>query len=367
MSFLQKQNITPLDNITPFSDLLPIWPEQGDDNTIVIAGPCSAESEKQVMETALALKKLGVSVFRAGLWKPRTLPGGFEGVGKRGLPWLQRVKKETGLLIATEVATKQHVDAACQAGVDVLWIGARTTSNPFAVQEVADSLSAYPETCVLVKNPLSNDINLWVGALQRIYNAGIRHLAAVHRGFQNASQQTYRNEPQWSIPIELKQRYPALPVIVDPSHIAGQRPLVPIIAQEAMDMGFDGIMVEAHIRPDEALSDSQQQISPAQLRHLLDNLIVKHKKAHDERLSKLRSLIDQCDDELLQTLARRMEIVRLIGQHKSAHNMAIVQNSRFNDVLHDRAKKAEALGLSKHFAHQLMQLIHQEAVDQQRK
>lgn len=347
-----------------FDYLKPIIQQQ-EKPLLLLAGPCSAESRAQVIETARAIEPLGVPVFRAGIWKPRTMPGGFEGIGEKGLAWLQEVKTETGMMTATEVATPAHVETATASGINVLWIGARTTANTFAVQEIADSLKSHPEVAVLVKNPVSNDLDLWIGALMRIYDVGIRRLGAVHRGIPNSAQHTYRNEPQWHIPIELKRRFPNLPVIADPSHIAGRSDLVPIIAQQALDLGFDGLMIETHISPREALSDKEQQLTPDELRLLINSLNVKLHQTDDQQIAQWRKLIDQCDYDMLNALAKRMDIARRIGEHKKRNNIAIVQNSRFNDIINDRKQHGKEAGLSPQFVENLMQLIHQEAVDQQ--
>ncbi|MBQ7690236.1 MAG: bifunctional 3-deoxy-7-phosphoheptulonate synthase/chorismate mutase type II [Muribaculaceae bacterium] len=349
--------------MNPLSDLA----ENPFPKPLLIAGPCSAESEEQVLAAARGVAAAGCAVFRAGLWKPRTHPGGFEGVGEAALPWLRRAKAETGLPTATEVATGIHVAAALDGGVDFLWIGARTTANTFAVQEIADAIAASGrnDVAVLVKNPVSPDVELWLGALQRLERAGVRRLAAVHRGFPSAGATAYRNEPQWQIPMELKRRCPTLPVLVDPSHIGGRREAVPTLAQQAMDMGFDGLMIEVHPAPDQALSDAAQQITPAALRTLLTHLTVRVGTGCDHELAVLRQLIDQCDHEVLAALARRMEVVRRIGQLKRESNMAIVQNQRFSQVIASRLEMARELGLDTQFVNDLMQLIHQEAVAQQ--
>ena len=272
---------------------------------IVIAGPCSAETEEQVMETATELAKNGIRIFRAGIWKPRTKPGGFEGIGSVGLEWLRRVKKETGMLTATEVANRKHVEEALNAGVDVLWIGARTAANPFAMQEIADSRSGTDAT-VLVKNPINPDLELWIGGMQRIYNAGIRRIGAIHRGFSAYGKHLYRNMPQWHIPIELRRRMPELTLFCDPSHIGGKRELVAPISQQAMDMGFDGLIVETHCEPDCAWSDKAQQITPEVLNYILNTLVVRDTTQTTESLSLLRQQIDQIDNELLEALGKRM-------------------------------------------------------------
>ena len=331
---------------------------------VVIAGPCSAETEEQVMETAKDLAKNGVRIFRAGIWKPRTKPGGFEGVGSVGLTWLQEVKKETGMLVATEVANKQHVEEALNAGVDVLWIGARTSVNPFAMQEIADSLVG-ADVPVLVKNPVNPDLELWIGAMQRIYNAGIRQIGAIHRGFSAYGKHLYRNMPQWHIPIELRRRMPELTLICDPSHIGGKRELVAPLSQQAMDMGFDGLIVESHCDPDRAWSDKSQQVTPEVLNFILNMLVVRDTTQTTESLTLLRQQIDQIDNDLLEALSKRMRISREIGQYKKEHSMPVVQTGRYDDILNSRAAAAEELGMNGDFMKTVYQAIHEESVRQQ--
>lgn len=331
---------------------------------VVIAGPCSAETEEQVMETAKDLAKNGVRIFRAGIWKPRTKPGGFEGVGSVGLTWLQEVKKETGMLVATEVANKQHVEEALNAGVDVLWIGARTSANPFAMQEIADSLVG-ADVPVLVKNPVNPDLELWIGAMQRIYNAGIRQIGAIHRGFSAYGKHLYRNMPQWHIPIELRRRMPELTLICDPSHIGGKRELVAPLSQQAMDMGFDGLIVESHCNPDSAWSDKSQQVTPEVLNFIINMLVVRDTTQTTESLTLLRQQIDQIDNDLLEALSKRMRISREIGQYKKEHSMPVVQTGRYDDILNSRAAAAEELGMNGDFMKTVYQAIHEESVRQQ--
>lgn len=331
---------------------------------VVIAGPCSAETEEQVMETAKDLAKNGVRIFRAGIWKPRTKPGGFEGVGSVGLTWLQEVKKETGMLVATEVANKQHVEEALNSGVDVLWIGARTSANPFAMQEIADSLVG-ADVPVLVKNPVNPDLELWIGAMQRIYNAGIRQIGAIHRGFSAYGKHLYRNMPQWHIPIELRRRMPELTLICDPSHIGGKRELVAPLSQQAMDMGFDGLIVESHCDPDSAWSDKSQQVTPEVLNFILNMLVVRDTTQTTESLTLLRQQIDQIDNDLLEALSKRMRISREIGQYKKEHSMPVVQTGRYDDILNSRAAAAEELGMNGDFMKTVYQAIHEESVRQQ--
>ena len=331
---------------------------------VVIAGPCSAETEEQVLSTAHDLAKAGIKIFRAGIWKPRTKPGGFEGVGKEGLPWLQRVQKETGMLVATEVATRQHVEAALEAGVDVLWIGARTTANPFAMQEIADTLVG-TDVPVLIKNPVNPDLELWIGAMQRIRNAGITQIGAIHRGFSAYGKHLYRNMPQWHIPIELRRRFPNMTIFCDPSHIGGKRELVAPLSQQAIALGFDGIINASHCDPDCAWSDKSQQVTPDVLNFILNTLVVRDTTQTTESLTLLRQQIDQIDNELIEALAKRMRVSREIGQYKKEHSMPVLQTNRYDDVLNTRAKSAEEMGMSGEFMKTVYQAIHEESVRQQ--
>lgn len=336
-----------------------------DEEPVVIAGPCSAETEEQVLETARALSQLGVKVFRAGLWKPRTHPGGFEGVGAAGIEWLRLVKHETGMLVATEVATPEHVKLALQAGIDILWIGARTTANPFAVQQLADALQGH-DVPVLVKNPMNPDLELWIGAMQRVKSAGVSCIGAIHRGFTpTIGQDEYRNSPHWDIAIELKRRYPTLCILCDPSHIAGKRELVGTISHRAINMGFDGLFIESHCNPNQALSDGRQQLPPAKLSQLMTQLHPRHGDDAGEELEQLRSRIDECDRELVSLLGRRMSVAREIGQYKLIHQVPVVQTSRFDIVLRRAIELARAEGLSEAFITAVMNAIHEEAVRQQ--
>ncbi len=347
------------------TDLEPIIFEDIDPRRpLVIAGPCSAETEEQVIATARGLAAEGFRIFRAGIWKPRTKPGGFEGVGKKGLEWLRRVKLETGMYTSTEVATAEHVYAALKAGVDMLWIGARTTANPFAVQEVANALKG-SDVPVLIKNPVSPDIELWVGAVERIYNAGIRRIGVVHRGFSSYDKSLYRNHPQWAIPIELRRRMPTLPIFCDPSHMGGKTELLKPICQQAMDLGFDGLIVEAHCNPTEAWSDAAQQIRPAELTELVHSLVIREETVTTESLAALRAQIDMLDNELLELLAKRMRVSREIGQYKKEHSMPILQTQRYDEILDKRANQAIELGMGGEFMRQVLQAIHEESVHQQ--
>ncbi len=331
---------------------------------LVIAGPCSAETEEQVIDTARALAAEGIRIYRAGLWKPRTKPGGFEGVGTAGIPWLQRVKRETGMYTATEVATRDHVAAALKGGIDLLWIGARTAANPFAMQEIADALRGH-DVPVLVKNPVSPDLELWIGAIERIHNAGIRRLAAIHRGFTSIDKSIYRNHPMWAIPIELHRRLPKLPIFCDPSHIGGKRELIVPLSQQAMDLGFDGLIVESHCSPDCAWSDKAQQVTPDALGYILRNLVIRDETITTESLNELRAQIDKLDDQLLELLARRMRVSRDIGQYKKEHNMPVLQAQRYEELLGRRAKQAVELGMDREFMRSVLQAIHEESIRQQ--
>lgn len=347
------------------TDLQPIIP--GAPHPLVIAGPCSAESPEQLAAVAEPLAALGIRVFRAGIWKPRTSPGSFEGVGAVGLPWLREAAQANGMLSATEVATAAHVEAALAEGIDVLWIGARTSANPFAVQEIADTLSRLGRTdaAVLVKNSLSPDLDLWAGALQRLYNAGVRRIGAVHRGFTAYAPQLFRNPPHWNVAVALKLRYPNLPVVCDPSHIAGRRDLIAGISQEALDMGMDGLMIEAHCDPDKAWSDAAQQLTPAALGRMLRSLHVRTKPCQEAPLASLREEIDRIDEEILDALARRMAVSRQIGKLKGRLGMPVVQPGRYNDVMHTRMANAENLGISTDALKSIWLAIHDESVRQQ--
>lgn len=348
-------------------DLQPIALEGIDSKKpLIIAGPCSAETEEQVLATARELAHNGVKIFRAGIWKPRTKPGGFEGIGVEGLAWLKRVKEETGMYTSTEVATKQHVEEALKAGVDILWIGARTSANPFAMQEIADALQeAKAEVPVLVKNPVNPDLELWIGAMQRIYNAGIRRIGAIHRGFSAYGKHLYRNLPQWHIPIELRRRMPELPIICDPSHIGGKRELVASLSQQALDMGFNGLIIESHCDPDCAWSDKSQQITPEVLNFILNTLVLRDSSQSTESLTLLRQQIDTIDNELLEILNKRMRVSREIGQYKKEHRMPVLQAGRYDDIMQSRVKLAQDMGMSGDFMKTVLSAIHEESVRQQ--
>lgn len=345
-------------------ELLPLNLPSDHRRPIVIAGPCSAETEEQVMTTARQLADKGCHIFRAGVWKPRTKPGGFEGHGEPALPWLQRVKKETGMLVAIEVAKPEHVELALKYGIDILWIGARTAVNPFAVQELADSLRGV-DVPVLVKNPVSPDLELWIGALLRINRAGVKRLGAIHRGFKSIDQKLYRNTPLWHIPIELHRRYPNLPVLCDPSHMGGRRDLVAPLCQQAMDMGFDGLIVESHCNPDCAWSDASQQVLPDVLDFILDRLVVRDNAEMTESLASLRKQIDEMDTQLMDLLTKRMRISREIATYKREHNMAVVQSTRYNEILDKRGAQGSLCGMSPDFVRRVYEAIHEESVRQQ--
>ena len=331
---------------------------------LIIAGPCSAETEEQVFNTAKQLSEKGIKIFRAGIWKPRTKQGGFEGIGEQGLPWMQRVKKELGMLVATEVANTKHVEAALNAGIDILWIGARTSANPFAMQEIADALKG-ADVPVLIKNPVNPDLELWIGAIERINGAGIKRIAAIHRGFSTYDKKLYRNLPMWHIPIELHRRIPNLPVICDPSHIGGRRELIAPLCQQAMDLGFDGLIIESHCSPDNAWSDAKQQVTPDVLDFIIDRLVIRNIISSTESIEALRSQIDECDNSLLDILAKRMRISREIATYKREHNMTVVQATRYNEILDKRGAQGVLCGMSDEFVRTIFERIHEESVRQQ--
>lgn len=339
-------------------------PSDNNERPLVIAGPCSAETEEQVMTTARQLADKGCRMFRAGVWKPRTKPGGFEGQGETALPWLQNVKKSTGMLVATEVATPEHVELALKYGIDILWIGARTSANPFAMQALADSLKGV-DVPVLVKNPVNPDLELWIGALERINQAGVTRLAAIHRGFSSYDKKIYRNLPMWQIPIELRRRFPSLPIMCDPSHIGGSRELVAPLCQQAMDLGFDGLIVESHCSPDSAWSDAKQQVTPDVLDYILSLLVIRDEKVTTEGIHVLRKQIDELDNQLIELLAKRMRVCREIGQYKKEHNMTVLQTSRYNEILDKRGAQGALCGMSADFIRSVFEEVHEESVRQQ--
>jgi chorismate mutase len=349
--------ITPLQSWLPFQSL-----------PFIIAGPCSAESEEQVLSTARELAKIPqVRVFRSGLWKPRTRPSTFEGVGKRGLHWLAKVKAETGLLTTVEVANPKHVEEALGHGIDILWIGARTVVNPFSVQEISEALRGV-DIPVMVKNPLNPDIRIWIGALERLNQAGITKLIAVHRGFSFFTHTPYRNSPMWEIPIELKRLYPGLPILVDPSHICGETSLLFPVVQKALDLEMDGLMIETHIRPAEALTDAEQQITPAQLQELISGLVIRDEFGtieFENKLEELRTEIDKLDEEMIDILGRRMNIVEEIGKYKKENNITILQLKRWSRIIHDRVDTGVHIGLSREFLLKLLEALHEESIQRQ--
>ena len=335
----------------------------------VVAGPCSAESEEQVMETAKGLRELGINVYRAGIWKPRTHPGSFEGVGAEGLRWMQKAKREYGLKIATEVASEKHVFECLKFGVDLVWLGARTTANPFLVQEIADALKD-TDIPVLVKNPVNPDLDLWIGALERLNRAGIKKLGVIHRGFSTFEKIQYRNDPQWQVAVELRSRYPELPFFVDPSHMAGSKDYIREISQRSLDLGFEGLMIESHCNPCVALSDAKQQLTPAELSDLLYKQIKVKDKDSDapewkENIDQLRAKIDIIDESLLYALGSRMKISRQIGEYKKNSNIAILQTSRWDAVLAKVIEKGKEYDLPEDFIKAVFNAIHEASVEVQ--
>ena len=334
-------------------------------NPIIIAGPCSAETREQTLETAKALSSYGVKIFRAGLWKPRTMPGTFEGVGKIGLKWLREIEDITGMISATEIATVQHIKDALKEKIGVFWIGARTTTSPFAVQEIARELQGREDIALLVKNPVNTDADLWIGAIERFKAAGIHNIAAVHRGFSSYEKGLFRNLPYWHIPIEVKRRLPGLTMICDPSHIGGRKELVHHISQQAMDMGFNGLMIESHITPDIALSDSNQQITPDELNEILKKLVIRDYFDPSSNLKEYRREIDEIDERILSLLSQRLEIARDIGRYKIEHNIPVVQHSRFERIIQNRTLQARELGLNEDFIKSILETIHEESVKEQ--
>ncbi|MFD2599804.1 chorismate mutase [Sphingobacterium corticis] len=351
-------------------DILPLssWIDTGD-KPLVIAGPCSAETEEQVVSTAHLLANTGkVHVLRAGIWKPRTRPGEFEGIGSIGLEWLKRAKAETGLPTATEVATAKHVEEALAAGVDVLWIGARSTANPFTVQEIADALQGV-DVPVIVKNPVNPDLSLWIGALERVNRAGIKKLAAIHRGFSSFEKTAFRNEPMWDIAIQLKTIAPELPIINDPSHICGNRELIPYITQKALDMDMQGLIIESHIDPSIAWTDAKQQLTPGALSDMLGNIAVRQAEsnnpAFEDKLSELRENIDKLDNDIIKMIGDRMKIAEQIGEYKRDNNVTILQVNRWDEIVQKRVQLAKALNIGEDFAVKYLELLHNESIRKQ--
>ena len=350
-------------------DIIPLyeWGMFTEPRPSVVAGPCSAETEEQVMETAKGLREMGINVFRAGIWKPRTHPGCFEGIGVPGLKWLQKAKKEYGLKISTEVASEKHVFECLKAGVDLVWIGARTTSNPFLVQEIADALEG-TDIPVLVKNPANPDLDLWIGALERFNRAGIKKLGVIHRGFSTFDKIKYRNDPQWDIAIELRSRLPELPFFVDPCHMGGSKDLLLEISQRSLDLGFEGLMIESHCNPPAALSDAKQQLTPDELSDLLYKKITVRDSDSDSKewrdnIDQLRAKIDVIDENIIYALGSRMRISRKIGEYKKNNNIAILQTSRWDAILSKVVEKGKEYGLSEKFLKDVFNAIHEESVE----
>lgn len=337
-----------------------------DKEALIIAGPCGAETREQVLETAKGLAAIPqVKLFRAGIWKPRTRPNSFEGVGEEGLKWLNEVQQQYNLKTTVEVANAQHAELALKYNVDVLWIGARTTVNPFSVQEIADAVKGV-DIPVMIKNPIHADLHLWIGALERLNNAGITKLAAIHRGFHFAGKSKYRNKPMWEIAIELKTLFPDLPIICDPSHIGGKRDLIEFIAQKALNLGMNGLMIETHPHPDKALSDAAQQITPTELFELLGRLIFPDTQSSNvefsNKLKSLRSMIDEVDDELINLLAKRLQIIEEIALYKKDQNITVFQLERWQEILRTRSQWAEKLGVSRHHIEKICQILHEESI-----
>jgi len=353
-------------NILPLKD----WGLPGNIEPLVIAGPCSAETEEQVLATARLLAASGIRILRAGIWKPRTRPNSFEGVGTVGLQWLKKAKAETGMFTTTEVANRQHVFEALKHGIDILWIGARTTANPFAMQEIADAIKG-ADVPVLIKNPVNPDVELWLGAIERIYEAGINRIGAIHRGFSTYGKNVYRNPPHWQVPIDLHRRMPEIPLLVDPSHICGNRTMLKDITQKSLDLNFDGLIIEVHHDPDNAWSDAKQQITPAQLSNLLDELVLRKEKTTNaeflQTIEELRSQIDKFDEELLDILASRMEVAETIGKYKMKNSIKILQPGRWKEILSHTRQMGEARNLSTEFVETVFMAIHQESINKQMK
>ena len=342
----------------------------GLDHPLVIAGPCSAETEEQVLKIAHELKDTDVTVYRAGIWKPRTRPGMFEGVGAIGLDWLKKVKEQTGLLTSTEVANKDHVKLALEADIDILWIGARSTVSPFIIQEIADALEG-TDKIVLVKNPVNPDLALWMGGLERLYAADIKKLGVIHRGFSTYDKSKYRNNPEWQIAVEFQNKYPDIPLICDPSHIAGRRDLIFDLSQRALDLNFDGLMIETHWDPDNAWSDAKQQVTPSRLVEIMDDLKIRKKTTDEEsyqtELETFREQIDVSDQAILDALGKRMKVAESIGQLKKENNVAVLQNKRWNEILDTMQAEGSERGLSEDFITRIFKAIHQESINHQEK
>jgi len=333
---------------------------------VIISGPCSAETEEQVMQTALGLADKGIDILRAGVWKPRTRPNTFEGMGREALVWLKKAGAAIGKPVAVEVANKDHVFECLKAGIDILWLGARTTVNPFAVQEIADAIKGV-DIPVVIKNPINPDLSLWIGAIERINLAGITKIAALHRGFSSYEKTKYRNQPKWEIPVELRRLHPELPIFCDPSHICGERTLLQSVSQKALDLDFDGLMLESHINPDEAWSDAKQQVTPDVLGDIVGSLVVRqHTPAHElSQLDQLRSKIDRIDSYMLELLAERMDIAEHIGEYKKEQGVTILQTSRWDEIVHDRVQAGHSKELSEIFVKEMFEAIHQESIRKQ--
>jgi chorismate mutase len=334
----------------------------------IISGPCGVESEEQIYQTAKELSKYNIHLLRGGIWKPRTRPDSFQGIGAEGLSWLKAAGKKNNLPVTVEVASPKHVDEALKAGIDVLWIGARTTVNPFLVQEIADALKGC-DVPVMIKNPINPELELWIGAIERVNQSGINRIAVIHRGFSTYEKTKYRNVPNWQIPIELKRRFPELPMICDPSHICGQREMILSVSQTALDLNYDGLMIETHIDPDHALSDSQQQLTPSELGKLIQSLIIRKHSTDDiifmNLLEELRDKIDHMDEDLLNKISERMEVAREIGRYKKENNMTILQVKRWNEILTTRLRFGMNRELTGDFITKLYELIHDESIHQQ--
>ncbi len=340
------------------------------DHPLVIAGPCSAETEEQVLKIAHELKDTDVSYYRAGIWKPRTRPGNFEGVGILGLKWLQKVKAETGMKTCTEVANRAHVELALEHDIDLLWIGARTSVSPFIMQEIADALAG-TDKIVLVKNPINPDLSLWLGGIERLYTAGIKNLGAIHRGFSTYEKTKYRNIPEWQLAIEFKNKFPDLPLINDPSHITGNREMIFDVSQTALDLNFDGLMIETHFDPDNAWSDAAQQVTPATLVQIMKDLKIRKEsdpeEEYNKKLTNLRAQIDVIDNQLIESLGKRMKISDSIGKLKKEKNVAVLQSNRWNQILGAMILEGESKGLSEEFVLRMFKAIHQESINHQEK
>lgn len=357
---MESMNITPIRKWKMYKE-----------RPLMMAGPCSAETEEQVMETARQLAGTGkVDIFRAGIWKPRTRPDSFEGVGTEGLRWLKQVKEQYSLPVAVEVATEKHVYEALKYGIDILWIGARTTVNPFAIQEIADTLRGVDVT-VFVKNPVNPELEPWVGAIERIYKAGIKNLGAIHRGFSSYEKSAMRNQPKWQIPIELRRRIPDIPLVCDPSHMGGHREFILDLSQKAMDLNFDGLMIESHIEPDKALSDKKQQLKPCDLDELLSKIVLRKPDSDDSSfinsIEELRAQIDIYDDQLLDILENRMQVAETIGKYKKEHNITILQSARWKEIIEKTVAKGLQRGLAPEFVTTILEAIHQESINHQMK